>query len=467
MSEDWTQIRARLLAILRPSDEEVRTLGLLIQKLESDLTGLLKKGGFKGEARVHGSAARGTWVSGDTDIDLFLVLDPELGRGVLPRILDLVKKYLGDGWVEAYAEHPYLQAVVDGFNVDFVPCFRVDPSRGLISATDRTPLHTGFVRTHLPRGGADEVLLLKRFMKGIGVYGAEMKVEGFSGYLCELMVIHYGSFMDILERAAVWGADEVVDIFGEHDADALRKRFDDSLIVVDPVDSKRNVASAVSLTSYSIFSATARAFIDSPLERFFYPGKVDVSSDDIEELVSGFDAELLFLVLNDDAVEVPDVLWGELYRSMKSLTRLLDRSGFNLIRSAVWSDEKSRHVFVFMFDSVNISGVEKRSGPPVSLTDDSSRFLEVHKSSDATVSGPWVEGGRWIVLKRRKVTDARVLLESALVDGGRRVGISKNLGARVSDSYRVLSGRDVTDIYSLDFARFLADFIHGRPVWLV
>ncbi len=59
MSEDWTQIRARLLAILRPSDEEVRTLGLLIQKLESDLTGLLKKGGFKGEARVHGSAARG------------------------------------------------------------------------------------------------------------------------------------------------------------------------------------------------------------------------------------------------------------------------------------------------------------------------------------------------------------------------------------------------------------------------
>ena len=467
MSEDWPQLKARLLSKLRPSDAEVRKLGLLINKLESDLTGVLNKSGFGGKAEVHGSAARGTWVSGDTDIDLFLVLDPELGRGVLLKILDLVKLYLGDGWVEAFAEHPYLQAMVDGFTVDFVPCFRVDPARGLISATDRTPLHTNFVRAHLPRGGSDEVLLLKRFMKGIGVYGAELKVGGFSGYLCELMVIHYGSFMDVLERAAVWGVDEVIDIFGEYNADDLRKRYGDSLIVVDPVDSRRNVASAVSIDSYSVFSAAARAFIESPVERFFYPRLMEVSSEDLDKLVSRFESNLLFLVFEDNAVDVPDVLWGELYRSMKSLTKLLGRSGFNLVHSAVWSDETSRHVFVFMFDSIVISGVEKRSGPPVSLVDDSNRFVEVHKNSDATVSGPWVEGGRWVVLKRRKMTDARVLLESVLVDGGRGVGISKKLGTRVGDRFRVLSGEDVGVIYSPDFARFLAEFVSGRPVWLV
>ena len=31
-------------------------------------------------------------------------------------------------------------------------------------------------------------------MQGIGVYGAEIKVGGFSGYLCELLVMKYGGF---------------------------------------------------------------------------------------------------------------------------------------------------------------------------------------------------------------------------------------------------------------------------------
>ena len=119
-----------------------------------------------------------------------------------------------------------------------------------------------------------------------------------------------------------------------------------------------------------------------------------------------------------------------------------------------------------MFDSTIISGVEKRSGPPVSLVEDSTRFIDVHRGSVSTVSGPWVEDGRWVVLKMRKFNDARALLESVLIDG-RGVGISKKLGARVGDSYRVLSGEDVGKIYSPDFARFLADFVLSRPVWLV
>ncbi len=466
MSEDWSPLRTKLLATLRPSDKEVKALEVFIHRLESELTRLLTDSGFMGEARVHGSTARGTWISGDTDIDLFLVLDPKHGKGVLPRILDLLKGYLGNNWVEAYAEHPYLQAVVDGFAVDFVPCFRVDPSRGLVSSTDRTPLHTDFVRAHLPRGGSDEVLLLKQFMKGIGVYGAEMKVEGFSGYLCELMVIQYGSFMGVLERAAIWESGEVIDIFGEHDLDLLRKRYDDSLIVVDPVDSRRNVASALSLTSFSVFSAAAQAFLVSPDMRFFYPVKVDVASKDLNALIQGVPAEILFLVLDDGSVGVPDVLWGELYRSMKALTQELVRSGVKLIRSAVWSDEASRHVFVFMVESRIIPGVVKRSGPPVSRDVDSGRFLKVHNGSESTVSGPWVEGDRWVVLKRRVVTDVRKLLESSLIDGGRSIGISKKLGARVGTSYSVLSGEKVSEIYTPTFAQFLAEFIRGRPAWL-
>jgi tRNA nucleotidyltransferase (CCA-adding enzyme) len=41
-------------------------------------------------------------------------------------------------------------------------------------------------------------------MKGTGVYGAEAKVEGFSGYLTELLVINYGSFPKALEAVFIF-----------------------------------------------------------------------------------------------------------------------------------------------------------------------------------------------------------------------------------------------------------------------
>jgi len=43
---------------------------------------------------------------------------------------------------------------------------------------------------------------LKQFMKGIGVYGSELRRRGFSGYLTELLVINYGSFLGVLKEAS-------------------------------------------------------------------------------------------------------------------------------------------------------------------------------------------------------------------------------------------------------------------------
>ena len=52
---------------------------------------------------------------------------------------------------------------------------------------------------HLKTNQEKEVRLLKRFMKMVGTYGSEFKVGGFSGYLCELMIIRYGSFLKVLK----------------------------------------------------------------------------------------------------------------------------------------------------------------------------------------------------------------------------------------------------------------------------
>ena len=462
----WGELREKILERVTPSEAERRAVEEFCERVEGELTARLRGAGLKAVAEVHGSAARGTWLSGERDIDVFIVLDPGYRRAALTRVLDVVKAYLGGGWVEAYAEHPYIRAVAGGFDVEFVPCFRVDPLEGLISATDRTPLHTRFVNDHLTPAGRAEVRLLKQFMRGVGVYGAELKVGGFSGYLCELLVVHLGSFEAVLGSASGWRRGEVIDITGGGDAGGLRKQFRDPLIVVDPIDPGRNVASAVSDTAMWTFTAAARSFLKRPAERLFYPEETEVDPAALLEALCGRASSLLFVVVEDDEVDVPDVLWGQLYKAEKVVARLLAKREFRVIRSAAWSDEASRHILVFELESATIPGVARLRGPPVEMAESSERFLRAHLGADSTVSGPWIEGRRWWVETERQQTDARSLLDSALRDGGRSIGIPRRLSGKLARGYEVLMDGEAAGRLHGGFARFLDKFLKGRPGWL-
>ncbi|EMR74291.1 tRNA adenylyltransferase, partial [Thaumarchaeota archaeon SCGC AB-539-E09] len=362
-------------------------------------------------------------------------------------------------------EHPYIRAVVDGFDVDFVPCFRVDPEGGLISATDRTPLHTGFVLERLFPGGSNEVRLLKRFMKGVGVYGAEVRVGGFSGYLCELLVIRLGSFVKVLEEAVGW-SDGMVLEFGESDSGGIGGEFSNPLVVVDPVDPHRNVASAVSETSLWTFVAAAKAFLDEPRESYFYPVDPQVEASELHGVLRSFGSRLLFVVVDDGDVGVPDVLWGQLYKSKKALIELLRGADFQVVRDGVWSDETSRHLFVFELESDVLGCSKKRMGPPVRIVDDSAHFVEAHLDAEDTVSGPWIEGERWWVEKLRPFRDARSLIDSVLEDGGRGIGVSRKLSIWIKEGGRVLVGDEIEEFLEPGLSLFIYRFLRGKPVWL-
>jgi len=462
----WAGLRDEVLRRLTPTEEERKEVERFRDRVEVELTDRLREAGLRAAAEVHGSTARDTWLSGGRDIDVFIVLDPEYGREVLPKVLDIVKGYVGEGWVEAYAEHPYIQAETEGFEVEFVPCFRVDPREGLISATDRTPFHTEFVRGSLPQGGGDEVRLLKRFMMGAGVYGAEVKVGGFSGYLCELLVVHYRSFHEALAAASGWRRGEVIDIAGGVDPGALRKKFKEPLIVPDPVDPGRNAASAVSDTSMWTFAATSRAFLREPGEAFFFPEEGEADVEGVLESLLGRGSNILFVSVLDDDADVPDVLWGQLYKAERAFSNLLVEKGFSLIRSGIWSDETSRHILVFELEAAVLPELVRFRGPPVELAEDSDRFLRAHLGAEATVSGPWIEGRRWWVEKRRRQRDARLLLERALRDGGVGTGVPRRLSLKIARGLQVLLDDEISAHLAGGFARYMDRFLKGRPDWL-
>ncbi len=251
-----------LASDLRPTSEERDYIWSVAEKL---LTAIRESG--KAEGMVVGSIARNTWVRGDRDLDVFLLFSPEMSRDALETEgLSLARKIASQftkAVREKYAEHPYINACIDSVDVDLVPCYKVDSAERIQSAVDRTPFHTRYITDKI-NGLIDDVLLLKRFTKAGGIYGSDQMTEGFSGYLCELLVLHYGGFSPLIAAAAEWRPHIVIDI--EHH---VAKAFDEPLVVIDPVDPKRNVAAAVSLDRMVEFVELARGYLNAPSPAYF------------------------------------------------------------------------------------------------------------------------------------------------------------------------------------------------------
>jgi tRNA nucleotidyltransferase (CCA-adding enzyme) len=457
---DWEQIRLEVLHELKPSRVEEAQLMAFAEETAEKINKVLREKGINASAEIHGSVAHGTWISGQQDLDVFLVIEEYSGREQLQEALDAVRAGTGWSFTEAYAEHPYLKTKINDYSLDVVPCFRVKEGEGLHSSTDRTPLHTGWLNDRL-NGLDDEVLLLKKFLMTLDLYGAEIRIGGFSGYLCELLVVHYGGFWELIKAASKWGKHTIISF-----SDDEPKKFNDSLTVIDPVDRDRNVASALREDSYSMFIAACRDFKRKPSLRFFRKEEIDVAPEMIIEELSSRPTDILFLVIEESSAEVADVLWGQIHKSRQALERQISKNGFNVLRASAWSNEETRHILIYELESGKIHETVKRMGPPARLEGDVMRFIEKHRDNPRTVAGPDLFEDRWYILVKRDYTDIRDLMDRLLSDGGRDIGVSRKLAVRILQHHRVLLNGEIEDYLTGGFEDYLYEWLKGRPLWV-
>jgi len=471
MHEKMGAVLETVMKRVTPKNAERAKMNALAKKLERRVASASKRLGVKATVRVEGSVAKDTWLSGELDVDVFMRVPRSIPRESLGNVcLKIARKATeGSVQIERFAEHPYLEAIVEGVRVNVVPCYNVKRGEWL-SATDRTPFHTDYINKHLSRQMRREVRLLKKFMKGTGVYGAEIKIGGFSGYLCELLILHYKTFKKTLETFAKHRQRIIVDIEGHYEnrENELLLLFDGPLVMVDPVDKARNVASAVQKEKLYNFIAAAQAFLRNPNTEFFYPTKtVALSAEEMEKGLKNRDSKIVFVVF-DGIKAVPDVLWGQLYKSQRSLGKLVRLSGFKILRDVAWSDEKNLGMFIFELEDCRISSVKKHLGPPLDKEKESEKFVTKHVDGKETVCGPYVEDDRWVVLVRRKSTDVCELFRQKLKDGGRSAGVAQGISRVLKKSFRVLVNEEIAEMYetNVEFAVFLTEFLQGRPRWL-
>ena len=439
--EEIQRVLEEVLPLVIPSEEEVRKAKEAEEELRRRLENVLKDRPEL-EYRFLGSYARNTWLRGNLEIDVFILFPEDTPKEELERIGLEIGKAIVDEYELRYAAHPYVHGRVKGVEVDIVPCYKLRSAERIKSAVDRTPFHHDWLKDRI-KGKENDVRLLKKFLKVAGIYGAEYKVRGFSGYLCELLVVFYGSFLDVIKNATDWTRNTVIDI----PAGKVYRKRGVGFFVVDPVDPKRNVAANLSLDNLAKFVLLCREFLENPSKEYFI--------EKIREIPQSIEKELKERYVVTVVFEKPDIVEDNLYPQLEKACRRIEeflrREDFQPIRSGFFANEDYCYL-LFETQVGKLSKVRRHEGPPFEEKSHVERFLKKERKYK-----PFLEDGRlWVYVERKS---RRV--DEAIADLIRREwkSMGKNVGEKMKDSFKILMGENILKIENENFRRFLADFI--------
>lgn len=429
---------------LEPKGEDVRK----VQQVERLVLTKLKAIASDFTPELEGSVAKGTWLPDSPELDVFLLFPTQLPKVTLEkRVMEIGGRVFKKMEVR-YAEHPYVRGIVRGIPVDLVPCYRVDSPAEMISAVDRTPFHTRFINEHLTSEQKRDVRLLKAFFKGIGVYGAEIRTRGFSGYASEVLIYRFGSFLNLLREASRWKGKVNLGWSGEPEA----------LGLPDPVDPARNVTASVSMRNLSTFVAASGLFLYHPSEVFF-----ETRAEGVENAKEvGLGQVLAIKTGRPKAVD--DVLWGGMWRALSGIRRYLENNGFVVYDGSAYADSAGAYFLLFLGDQMRHPAT-LLYGPPVNMVENSVDFIRKWKGEPSVLRGPWVEGNRWVVVRKTEGSSVDVL----------RRGLSmelQNMGLgefedQFKRGYEVRAGKEVLSLSRKDeFKREVRRFASYAPHWL-
>jgi tRNA nucleotidyltransferase (CCA-adding enzyme) len=445
MSDEFDAVTECVRERVTPDAEEQARLQDVTERLVERVEQATADLSVETETILVGSTARGTWVAGDRDVDMFVSFPPALDREELERYgLEIGNEVLPDGQ-EEYAEHPYVVGEFEGFTVDLVPCFAVEDATQIQSAVDRTPFHTRYLESRLDDDLAGEVRLAKQFLKGIGAYGSDLRTRGFSGYLTELLLCEYGSFRAFVDAAAEWTPPVRFDPEGHG-----TEEFDDPLVVIDPTDPARNVAAALSPENVARVQHYARELLDEPQEALFEPSApAPLSPADVRaELEQRGTDPVAIRLPAPDIVE--DQLYPQLEKSLAGVIDAVEREGFAVLRGDAFADD---HVVILLELTVStLPSVERHDGPPVHVRTHADGFYSKYEVSDAY--GPYLDGNRYVVERERAFESAVEFLRSEKIS---EIALGARIERQLESGYEVLEGDAVAELtqeFGVELARY-------------
>ena len=391
----------QVLKDVKPSLQEEKE----VTKAAADFVRLLKPKFKDADIFLGGSIAKRTWLKGRYDFDIFIRFDYKKYQDKKD-ISDLLEKGLkGLKHERIHGSRDYFSVKHGKCTFEVVPVLKINSPAIAKNITDISPLHVLWVRKNMTAKMADEVRLLKAFCHAQNVYGAESYIRGFSGYACEILVVHAGSFLNVMKNASHWSGKEIIDVEKYYKrknplTELNKAKIESPLIMIDPVQASRNVTAALSEESFARLIAAAKQYIKKPAISFFIKKKIT-----IESLHKNAKGAQLLIVKVEPVAGKGDVVAAKMLKAFEYAEKNL-KSKFRIFGSG-WNYDEG--LFWFYADKKKLPEYEELAGPPLKEREGSARFKKKHRNT-------FVKRNRLYAKEKRPFRNSQDLLKALAID---------------------------------------------------
>ncbi|MBW3012377.1 nucleotidyltransferase domain-containing protein [Candidatus Woesearchaeota archaeon] len=359
--------------------------------------------GINVKAVLGGSVAKGTHLK-NYDLDIFVRFFQKPNPDQLEKVL---KKEFGN--VERlHGSRDYFTIEFAGKRYEIVPVLKIDKAEQAENVTDVSMLHVEWVRKHLKR--PDEAKLAKLFCRGQKVYGAESYINGFSGYLLEILVVYYGTFDKMIKAVAKWKPKVVIDAAKHYkNKDEIFMKLNASklispIIVIDPVQKNRNAAAAVNDETFNKFVEAAKRYVKKPSIDFFIRKPFSIAK--LEGLAKNKNAVLVALKV-EPLEGKEDVVYTKLLKAHEFIRKNIKANDFTIYYSAFEFEE---HMFWYVVGPRRLAETKAVLGPKQDVKKEHIRNFK-KKYKDAKLVK-----GRYVAKAKRKYLTVNKLIDDLLKD---------------------------------------------------
>lgn len=375
-----------ILKQIKPSKKEERDLKKQIKEVLSKIK--IKDA----KVIVGGSFAKNTWLKGDYDVDIFVKFNYKKYKSKSGRLADILEKNIRSLKPERlHGSRDYFRFKKNDLIFEVVPILDIKKAKDAVNITDVSPLHAIWVKKHKKE---DEIRLTKAFAKSHKIYGAESHIQGFSGYVLEILTIHYGSFLRLVRNVSKWKKKTIIDtekLLKNPLIELNNSKLTSPLILIDPVDKNRNAAAAVSQEKYNLFIKTCKDYLKKPNNRFFIVHK--------EKIPRGA------LAIEFKAKGKKDSVGGKFFSLFNKLKKQFVLEGYRIKKSGFIYDDNIKLWFLFREDK--LSEYIELKGPSIKDKKNVERFKKKHKRV-------YVRKNKLYSKEKRKFRNARDFLMDLL-----------------------------------------------------
>lgn len=449
------EIENEILKKILPTDDDRRNLDSIINDITEKVNKEIINRNLKASTILVGSTAKDTFLRNNLDVDLFIMFTADTKKEFMADNVLSIGRTLLKETEECYAEHPYIRGMYYGLKVELVPCYLIQDASQKLSAVDRTPLHTNYVKIHITEEQKQEVRLFKQFLHGIGCYGAEASIQGFSGYLCEILIIQFNTFHNLLFHAVDWEPGTKLSLLDKKIPD-----FPETLIVIDPVDNERNVASAISPETFDLFKKASCAYLQNPKSTFFFPNTIKPwSIKKIKTTIHNGQYKYVGIAFPKPAGIIDENLYPQIRKARKNIETVCVTYGFTVYHTLSMVDEKNKQIYIIIqSDKKPISEKQTHMGPPIDLEPHQTKFMEKWENNSQVIQGPYKRNKRWYVDIQREYIELEPFIKSVLPS----LSLGKHLESIIKQQYAMMK---TNELLTKELSTFWTHHLDEKETW--